>query len=216
MSGFEAVAAIIGVVAASAECIKIAIAIYKDVKDTSKVPPTLQKVAARLSIIKELLDNAQHEAENKRPNANAWQESEACLLRCEKWCRELQSLFEKAFPQQPDSTRQRFWKSFENVVTSKGRKAEELFKDIYKELEFLSQQRIVTSHELLQEIRSAVDDLGRGDDGTFQHFGSGAQNINKGRDNTINSLGEGSQFLDLSGSSASHTIHGPGGRGNQS
>jgi hypothetical protein len=216
MSGFEGVAVIVGFVASSAACIKIAITIYKDVKDTSKVPPTLQKVAGRLSIIIELLDNAKEQADNKRPNVKAWQDSEACLRRCEEGCKELQSLFEKAFPQQPNSTQHRLWKSIENVITSTGRKAEELFRDIYLELEFLSKKQIVTSHELLENIKSTVDELGRGDDGKFQHFGSGAQNVNTGRDNTINSLGEGSQFFDLTGSSGSHTIHGIGGRGNQS
>jgi hypothetical protein len=145
MSGFEGVAVIVGFVASSAACIKIAITIYKDVKDTSKVPPTLQKVAGRLSIIIELLDNAKEQADNKRPNVKAWQDSEACLRRCEEGCKELQSLFEKAFPQQPNSTQHRLWKSIENVITSKGRKAEELFRDIYLELEFLSKKQIVTS-----------------------------------------------------------------------
>lgn len=202
MSGFPEIAAVVGFVITAKDVIVLAIDIYRAVEDPSKLPKELRKVAERLPAVRDLLSAAQEQFYNKLPSKLAWQESATTLERCRDSCTELKDLLDNALPQHENTTK-RVWKAIKIIASQKGQKAEDILEDIYKDLDILEKQHILTDTELLASIKATVDELKGGSSAKNQHYGSGAQNINEGSHNTIHSLsGDGNRMTNMYGSGA--------------
>jgi hypothetical protein len=183
MSGLEVGAAVFGLIVGAIQIIETSIEIYGAVKDKSGIPPKLQKVSEKLPSIKDLLKSA--EAQNKdgmvdkmskldrQMRNNAEQEVE----HCKQLCQELQDVLASAFPKAEAGKAGRLWKGTMTVVSGKGKKAEQIFKEISQYLQLLADRQIITNTELLEDIKASVKELFP-QDGTINMTNENGDNVN--------------------------------------
>lgn len=156
MTGVAEAAAIYGLITGSIDLVKTAIDIYNGVQDKSGIDQRLRLVAEKLPSIEELLRDAQ---DTKGPKDHVWLDVKPDVERCRKECEALEALFERAFPK-PDANKvQRFFKAAAVITSGKRSEAEKILKDIYENLNILSQHHIITNTALLGEISSTLEKM---------------------------------------------------------
>jgi len=174
-TGIAEAATVYSLVTGTIELIKTAIEIYQAVRDKDKLPQKLHIVAERLPSIEQLL--ATSEQQSYTLPADTWVAVHQNVQRCYTCCEEMRDIFEKAFPQAAN-VMHRVWTGAVTILSGKGKRAEELLREVSHELEVLGQHHVVSNTELLAEIKASVDQLGVGDGSVYQHFGSGPLGVN--------------------------------------
>ena len=179
MSGVGEASAIFGLITGSIDAIKLAIEIYKAADGNA--PARIQKVADQLPSIQELLENAR---DTKDEHDGIWRTVAMEVGSCEKACRALENIFDKAFPKEGAGKVRRVWNATGVIFTGKRSEAEGHMAVIHKTLAVLKGKLIITNTRLLEDLKKAVDELDD-DEGGINHWGSGDNNVNKG-DGTFN------------------------------
>jgi hypothetical protein len=159
MSGIESAAGVWGLIADTISVIETSIKIYDAVRDKSGITKELRKVSEQLPSIKELLEDAKAQYDPKKLDAQKWVEAGADVKNCIEACKELQDVLDRAYPKAGAGLVGRVFKNLGNLVSQKGRTAEQLLKDIHGYLDLLHQRQIITNTKLLQEVKRAVDEL---------------------------------------------------------
>ncbi|KAK5678173.1 hypothetical protein LTS10_009343 [Elasticomyces elasticus] len=167
MSGVAEAATVYSLVTGTIEIIKTAIEIWEAVKDKDKLPRQLRVVAEKLPSIQQLLATSEQHGRQQKQNVE----------RCKTGCDEIRGIFDKAFPSNANAVH-RAWTGTVTVLSGRGKKAEELFREVYQELEILGQYHIVTSTDILAQLKAAVEQLGASDKTTYQHYGAGPLSVN--------------------------------------
>jgi hypothetical protein len=178
MSGAGEASAIFGLVTGSIDVIKLAIEIYNAAKGGA--PDRIKKVAEQLPSIRDLLENAR---DTKNEYDNIWKTVEVDVGTCEKACKALKTIFDKAFPEEGSGKMYRAWNASAMIFTGKRSEAEDHLGTIYKSLAILKGKLIITNTFLLEKLKSAVEELD-GNESGISHSGSG-DNVVNNRDGTI-------------------------------
>jgi hypothetical protein len=173
MSGVGEASAIFGLVMGSIDAIKLAIEIYKAADGNA--PARIQKVADQLPSIQELLENAR---DTKDEHDGIWGTVAKEVDACEQACRALENIFDKAFPKEGASKVRRVWNATGVIFTGKRSEAEGHMAVIYKCLAVLKGKLIITNTKLLENLKTAVDELD-GDGSGINHSGSGDNVVNQ-------------------------------------
>jgi hypothetical protein len=158
-TGIETAAGVYGLVTGTIAIIQTSIAIYDAVQDKSGVTKELRKVSSQIPSIKELLEEAAAQYTSHTLDEQAWIEAGADVKHCNEACQELQDLLQRAYPKADASSLRRVCKNLGNMVSNKGKAAEELLRDIGRHLERLNQRNIITNTKTLEGIKNAVDEL---------------------------------------------------------
>jgi hypothetical protein len=202
MSGIETALGVYTLITGTITIVDVSIQIYNAVKDTSGITKELSTVSRKLPSIKELLEDAAAQYNAQKLGEQEWLNAGADIKSCNEACQELQEVLESAYPQPDASKLDRVFKNLGNIVSRKGKTAEQLLKDIYSYLELLKQRRIITNARLLEDIKEAVDEL-------FPKSGVTQNNVhgdNIGRDKkTYTSSGSGHMFT---GDNGTYNIRG--------
>ncbi|KAK3647282.1 hypothetical protein LTR56_008113 [Elasticomyces elasticus] len=193
MSGVAEAATVYSLVTGTIEIIKTAIEIWEAVKDKDKLPRQLRVVAEKLPSIQQLLATSEQQYQLKRLPDTQWATARQNVERCRTGCEDIRGIFDKAFPSNANAA-QRIWTGTVTALSGRGKKAEELLQDVYKELEVLGQYHIVTNTELLAQIGAAVEELKGGEKPTYHHSGSGALSVHTGTGSQYTNSGEGHMF----------------------
>jgi hypothetical protein len=179
MSGVAEASAIFGLVTGSIDVIKLAIEIYEAAKGGA--PRRIEKVAEQLPSIRELLENAR---DTKNEHDDIWKTVELDVNACEKACKALKAIFDRAFPEESSGKMHRAWTASAVIFTGKRSEADDQLAAIYKSLAMLKGKLIITNALLLEKLKTAVETLG-GDESGIDHSGSG-DNVVNNRDGTFN------------------------------
>ncbi|KAK5722689.1 hypothetical protein LTR15_005921 [Elasticomyces elasticus] len=158
MSGVAEAATVYSLVTGTIDLIKTAIEIWEAVKDKDKLPRQLRVVAEKLPSIQQLLATSEQQYQLKRVPDTQWATAKQNVERCRTGCDEIRGIFDKAFPSNANAVH-RAWTGTVTVLSGRGKKAEELFREVYQELEILD---------------SANDKT------TYQHIGTGPLSVNPG------------------------------------
>ncbi|KAK4961404.1 hypothetical protein LTR10_001894 [Elasticomyces elasticus] len=177
MSGVAEAATVYSLVTGTIEIIKTAIEIWEAVKDKDKLPRQLRVVAEKLPSIQQLLATSEQQYQLKRLPDSQWVTAKQNVERCRTGCEDIRGIFDKAFPSNANAV-QRAWTGTVTVLSGRGKKAEELFREVYQELEILGQYHIVTNIDILAQLKAAVEQLGASDKTTYQHYGAGPLSVN--------------------------------------
>lgn len=159
MAGLEAAAAVYGLITGTIGIIETSIKIYEAVRDKSGITKELRMVCAKLPSIKEILENAAEQFKSKGLDAQVWVNASADVEHCMSICQELQDVLERAYPGDETGPAGRVFKNLDNIVSRRGKKAEELLKEICHHLDILRQRQIITNTRLLEELKEAVNEL---------------------------------------------------------
>lgn len=159
MAGIETAAGVYGLITGTITIIDTSIQIYEAVRDKSGITKELRKVSAQLPSIKELLRDATAQYDAKKLDDQQWVNAASDVKQCNAACQELQDLLNSAYPEVDTGPVGRVFKNLGNIVSRKGKTAEELLKEIHSYLDRLKHQQIITNTTLLQEIKNAVDEL---------------------------------------------------------
>ncbi|KAK5736473.1 hypothetical protein LTR17_007470 [Elasticomyces elasticus] len=176
-TGVAEVATIYSLVTGTIDFIKIALAIYEAVKDKDRLPGQLRIVAEKLPSIEQLLATSEQQSRVLPPAT--WAAVRQNLERCHTGCGEIREIFEEAFPKCANVVH-RVWTGAVVVLSGKGKRAEQLLKEVYQELEVLARHQIVTNTDLLAGIKVAVDQMDVGDRSIYNNSGSGPLAVNSG------------------------------------
>ncbi|KAK6424590.1 hypothetical protein LTR81_002930 [Elasticomyces elasticus] len=177
MSGVAEAATVYSLVTGTIEIIKTAIEIWEAVKDKDKLPRQLRVVAEKLPSIQQLLATSEQQYQLKRLPDSQWATAKQNVERCRIGCEDIRAIFDKAFPPNANAVH-RAWTGTVTVLSGRGKKAEELFREVYQELEILGQYHIVTNIDILAQLKAAVEQLGASDKTTYQHYGAGPLSVN--------------------------------------
>jgi hypothetical protein len=204
MAGVGETSAIFGLVTSSIDVVKVAIEICKAADGTT--PKRIAKVASRLPSFLSLLENA---STSKDKNDPVWRNVKSEVETCEAACKALKAIFDQACPPDGASRRQRMWITSKATLRGLAGDAEELEEEIYKSLEVLEGQVIITNSTLLQELKTSIDGSENGSDG-IHYAGSGNQLVNRG-DGTFNyQTGAGSNIIERVGTYNAAAATNPG------
>jgi len=190
ISGIETAAGVYGLITGTIAIIDASIKIYDAVHDKSGVTKELRKVSAQMPSIKELLEDAAAQYDAKKLDEQTWLNAGADVKRCHEACQELQDVLESAYPKADLGPVGRVFKNLGNIVSRKGKTAEQLLKEIHGYLELLKHRRIITNTTLLEQIKEAVEEL-------FPKSGVTQHNLygtNVGGDQNFNNSGPGHQI----------------------
>ena len=189
-SGLETAASLYGLITSSISVIEASIKIYNAVQDKSGITEELRKVSDRLPTIQALLRDAAAQYQEKRLKDQQWLAVRDTIRDCEETCRELQEVLDRAYPTIDAGRVSRVFKNLGNIISQKGKTAQQLLQEIYKDLQILSHHHIITETKLLEEIKETVDEL-------FPVSGITQNNIygtNVAGDQNFNNSGSGYQF----------------------
>ncbi|KAK4901246.1 hypothetical protein LTR27_001803 [Elasticomyces elasticus] len=206
MSGVAEAATVYSLVTGTIEIIKTAIEIWEAVKDKDKLPRQPRVVAEKLPSIQQLLATSEQQYQLMRLPDTKWATARQNVERCRTGCEDIRGIFDKAFPSNANAV-QRVWTGTVTVLSGRGKKAEELLQDVYKELEVLGQYHIVTNTELLAQIGAAVKELKGGEKPTYHHSGSGALSVHTGTGPQYTNSGEGHMFNGLVSHPSFYSVH---------
>ncbi|KAK5721368.1 hypothetical protein LTR17_014657 [Elasticomyces elasticus] len=146
-------------------------------KDKDKLPRQLWVVAEKLPSIQQLLATSEQQYQLKRVPDTQWATAKQNVERCRTGCEDIRGIFDKAFPSNVNAV-QRAWTGIVTVSSGRGKKAEELLREVYQELEILGQYHIVTNTDILAQLKATVEQLGASDKTTYQHYGAGPLSVN--------------------------------------
>ncbi|KAK5697081.1 hypothetical protein LTR17_024022 [Elasticomyces elasticus] len=177
MSGVAEAATVYSLVTGTIEIIKTAIEIWEAVKDKDKLPRQLRVVAEKLPSIQQLLATSEQQYQLKRVPDAQWATAKQNVERCRTGCEDIRGIFDKAFPSNANAVH-RAWTGTVTVLSGRGKKAEELFREVYQELDMLGKYHIVTNTDILAQLKVAVEQLGGSDKTTYQHYGAGPLSVN--------------------------------------
>ncbi|KAK3617641.1 hypothetical protein LTR56_025153 [Elasticomyces elasticus] len=163
MSGVAEAATVYSLVTGTVEIIKTAIEIWEAVKDKGNLPRQLRVVAEKLPSVQQLLATSEQQYQLKRlPNT--------------QWATAKQN---QSISTDTNAVR-RAWTGKVTVLSGRGKKAEDLLREVHQELDVLGQYHIVTSTELLAQIKAAVEQSESSDGTTYQHYGEGPLSVHAG------------------------------------
>lgn len=152
-------AAVYGLITGTIGIINTSIQIYKAVQDKSGITEGLRKVSEKLPSIKDLLEDAAEQYKSKNIDEQVWLSVGADIQHCNAACKELQEILERAYPRDSASPAGRVFKNLGNIVSGRGKKAEDLLKEICQYLDLLGQRQIITNTRLLEELKQTVNEL---------------------------------------------------------
>ncbi|KAK5685481.1 hypothetical protein LTS10_003560 [Elasticomyces elasticus] len=175
-TGFEEAAVVYGVVVGTIELIKTAREIYDAVQDKSGIPDKLKKVAEQLPSVESLLQGAQEQYDKSQANKDVWTQAKPDVEQCQKHCKALKDLLDKALPKEGSNTAERTWKATKNVLGSTSKDAQKHLKAICDALSKLQQRQIITNTALLEDIKVIVGELAG--DGIYKYHHEGIGDVN--------------------------------------
>jgi hypothetical protein len=190
MSGVGEASAIFGLITGSIDAIKLAIEIYKAADGNA--PARIQKVADQLPSIQELLENAR---DTKDEHDGIWRTVAKEVDACGRACQALEHIFDKAFPKEGAGKVRRVWNATGVIFTGKRSEAEGHMAVIHKTLAVLKGKLIITNTRLLEELKTAVDEL-NDDEGGIYHYGPGDNVVNKSTGTFNYTKGDNNKIID--------------------
>ena len=173
-------------------CIDITAAIIsigRAAKDAHGLPPKLKGVLEQVPTVEELLKSARRNLEARDVTDSASENANPALRRCEKALGRLKEVFQDVAPEDGDNGGKRFWRSAKTVLSSQGRRVQELLNAILADLKFLEQQEIFAIGDKLDGLSKVAEELGQEETSKYANHGAGNINVNEGGGRqTINSL----------------------------
>jgi hypothetical protein len=194
MTGVVEAGTVVGLISGVISIIDVTKTIYDAAKDAKGQPEAFRQVAARLPLVRELLQRAI--GGTQKLNETEQEALELILQSCEERVESLNKLFRRVIRKDDDKWYNRYRKAIATVT--KGKKVESLMREILEDIQVIACEKLegtATSAQIkeleqaIKEMRempsSLTDEAGSvtqtssGSGDNIGNFGSGALTINK-------------------------------------
>lgn len=208
------VGAIVGLISGTIAIVNTTATFYDSFKDVNGQPEEFRSIASKFPLVLEILEAAKEDEAARRLDESVRSEAENNIKACTEKVKALQKIFKAVLRHDDDNWLERYKKAI--VGLSKGKRAEELMKEIMGHIELVTCDRLMgtattTQIEKLQgaiqemlDIRSSIPD----DDRPIvqNHTGSGHNNNILNKSTNYNSS-TGVMQVNQGGGSQDYHVH---------
>lgn len=195
MSVVGEIGVIIGLITGTIEIVKNTKSLYSAFKDAKGQPKEFRSIAAKFPLVLEILRNAEDEAQRTQLDDGARNEAESNIKACKEKAEALNKIFRAVLREDDDNWLERYKKAV--VGLSKGKRAEELMKEIMEHIELVTCDKLMGTatraqieklQEAIQEMLDMPSSISDNDRPIIQnHTGSGHNNSILNRSTNNNS-----------------------------
>jgi hypothetical protein len=209
MSGVGEASLVLGIISSIISIIDATKQVYEAVEDEAGLPTNFKKLAAKLSLISKLLEDAERYIDNMA-DKSVKLTFKPTLENCKVQATQLQELFHKVMPEEGDSRLDRYIKAARTI--GKGGRVESLTRGMLDDLQLLATKfPEVTTPRGKEQLAKAIEEVSKMEPSLpegfeempeYAHYGSGDQynNTDSGIQHIISGTGNqnsgsGQQFI---------------------
>ena len=201
MSGAEAIA-ILGIISSVISIVDGTRQVYDAASNTNGLPEAFREVAARLPVVRDILDLAKQHISGGHTNKDSYKAARKVVDDCQLKARNLEKLFQKVIPADSASRAKKYFLAVRTL--GKGNQVETLMKGMLEDLQLLAiEHGMVTETGTREKVARAIEEVAAlqpsltehatGETGfTAIHSGAGA--INQVQGDQFNNPGSGSIY----------------------
>ena len=199
MSGAEAIA-ILGIISSVISIVDVTKQVYDAASNTNGLPEAFREVAARLPIVRDILDSAKRHIMERVTNEGSYKAAKKVVEDCQSRAQNLEKLFEKVIPADSASRAKKYLLAVGTL--GKGNRVETLMKGILEDLQLLAiehgmvpktdtrEKELARTIEELAALQPSLPEQAT-DEPTFTAIHSGSGAINQARGDQFNNPGNG-------------------------
>lgn len=214
MSVIGEVGLIIGLITGTIEIVKSTQILYSAFKGPKGQPKEFRSIAAKFPLVVEILENAETEAQQIQLGDGPKNEAENNIKACKEKAEALNKIFKAVLCEDDDNWLERYKKAI--VGLSKGKRAEELMREIMEHIQLVTCKKIMGTatidqiEKLQQAIQEMIDmpsSISDNDRPVIQnHTGSGNNNNILNR-STNNNSSTGVQQVNNGGGAQNYNVY---------
>ena len=201
MSGAEAIA-ILGIISSVISIVDGTKQVYDAASDTNGLPEAFREVAARLPIVRDILDSAKQHVSRRHTNKDCYEAVKNVVEDCQLRAQDLEKLFQKVIPADGASRAKKYLLAVRTL--GKGNQVETLMKGMLEDLQLLAiEHGMITEIGIREKVARAIEEVAAlepsltehaTDETGFNAIHSGSGAINQVQRDQFNNPGSGSIY----------------------
>ena len=153
MSGAEAMT-ILGIISSVISIVDGTKQVYDAASNTNGLPEAFREVAARLPIVRDILDSAKRHFREEDTNEESCKAAKKVVEKCQSKAQNLEDIFKKVIPADDASRAERYFSAVRSV--GKGNRVETLMKGMLEDLQLLA-----INHGMVTETKAREKELAK-------------------------------------------------------